>query len=128
MEPDPRDGRILWQQEHTITDVESFTPPELMGENKLLIMHRHQIAACELTWNGDVAQMKELWRCKRYPQTYSIPGYYEGHLYSVRGQFLTCLDAQTGERVWRSRLPGGRALTLIDHGFPGDDDQRLQRS
>jgi len=114
VELDPSDGRILWKQEHTITDNESFTPPVLMGKNKLLIMHRHEMAAMKLTWDGPTAVMEEIWRLPRYPQTYSIPVYHEGHLYFLRGQFLTCLDANTGERVWRSRPPGGRALTLLD--------------
>ncbi|MCP3991375.1 MAG: hypothetical protein GY724_20040 [Actinomycetia bacterium] len=58
--------------------------------------------------------MKELWRNPPYPQTYSIPIYHEGYLYYFHGQILTCLDARSGERIWRSRPPGGRALILTD--------------
>ncbi len=114
MELDPSDGRVLWQQNHTITDNESFTPPVMMETDRLLIMHRHEMAAYELTWNGEAAEMREVWRNPRYPQTYSIPVYYQHHLYYLKGQFLTCLNAQTGEMVWRSRPPGGRAITLVD--------------
>lgn len=114
MELDPKDGRVLWQQEHTILDNESFTPPVMMGTNKLVIMHRHMMGGYELSWSGGVATMKELWRLPKYPQTYSIPVYYQDHLYFLRGQFLTCLNAENGEEVWKSRPPGGRALTLMD--------------
>ncbi|MCP3912701.1 MAG: hypothetical protein GY713_17305, partial [Actinomycetia bacterium] len=72
----------------------------------------HEMAAHQLTWNGEVAEMQELWRNPPYPQTSSIPIYHEGHLYSSHGRILTCLDARSGERIWRSRPPGGRALIL----------------
>jgi enterochelin esterase-like enzyme/outer membrane protein assembly factor BamB len=114
MELDPADGRVLWQQEHKITDNESFTPPVMISDDKLLIMHRFMMGAYQLSWNGDVAEMKELWLTKRYPQTYTIPLYYEGHVYFLRGRFITCLSAETGERVWRSRPPGGHAIMMID--------------
>ena len=39
---------------------------------------------------------------------------YEGYLYGYSGNFLTCVDAATGEMVWKSRPPGVGNLVLID--------------
>ena len=39
---------------------------------------------------------------------------HEGHLYGYSGNFLTCVDAATGEMVWKSRPPGQGILVLVD--------------
>ncbi len=51
-------------------------------------------------------------QAKAGPQTAS-PLLYEGRLYILdeRGGFLTCLDAKTGEQVYKERLTGARGFT-----------------
>lgn len=56
----------------------------------------------------------ELYRTETLGQNYTPPVYHDGHLYGFRGQVLTCIKAADGERVWRSRPPGGDGLILVD--------------
>jgi enterochelin esterase-like enzyme len=56
----------------------------------------------------------ELYRSNALGGNYAPPVHHEGHLYGFRGQILTCVNAETGERVWRSREPGGDGLILVD--------------
>ena len=62
----------------------------------------------------DGYEVAEAYRSKELGKTYAIPVLHEGHLYGFKGQFLTCIEAATGKRVWRSRPPGGRGLILVD--------------
>jgi enterochelin esterase-like enzyme len=39
---------------------------------------------------------------------------HEDHLYGFSGNFLTCVDVTNGEKVWKSRPPGGRGVILVD--------------
>lgn len=54
-------------------------------------------------------------RSKGLKGTYAIPVPYEDHLYGFSGRFLTtCVDAASGETVWKYRAPGGGDLVLVD--------------
>ena len=44
------------------------------------------------------------------------PVYHDGYLYGMNNKIFTCVDAATGETVWRSREPGDGFPTLVgDH-------------
>lgn len=57
---------------------------------------------------------------KSGPQTAS-PLLYDGHLYVLdeRGGYLNCLDAKTGEPVYKERLPGARGFTSSPWALAG---------
>jgi len=59
-------------------------------------------------------EVDEVWRTKELKGNWAVPVLYEGHLYGFNGNFLTCVDAETGEKVWKSRPPGGLGLILVD--------------
>ncbi len=45
-----------------------------------------------------------------------IPVYHDGYLYGMNSKIFTCVDAATGETVWRSREAGDGFPTLVgDH-------------
>ena len=60
--------------------------------------------------------MDEAWRSRslRSHGTFATTVPYEGYLYGFSGNFLTCVDAATGETVWKSRPPGRGNLVLVD--------------
>ena len=43
----------------------------------------------------------------------SVPAVYGGALYGYKGRFLGCLDANTGDVLWRSREPGAGNLIVV---------------
>jgi enterochelin esterase-like enzyme len=71
-------------------------------------------ALFRVTEAGEAYRIEEVWRTRAlgFSLAASVP--FEGHIYGYRGSFLSCLDAATGERVWRSRAPGAGALILVD--------------
>ena len=59
-------------------------------------------------------QVEELLRSRELGRGYAAPVVHDGRLYGFKGDFLSCVDADTGEKLWRSRPPGGRGLIVVD--------------
>ena len=64
--------------------------------------------------NDEEYTISEVYRTQALGNTYALPVLHEGHLYGFKRQFLTCVNAETGDLVWKSRPPGGRGLILVD--------------
>ncbi|MEO1368661.1 MAG: alpha/beta hydrolase-fold protein, partial [Acidobacteriota bacterium] len=56
----------------------------------------------------------EVWRSRALRSSLSVPVPHGGYLYGYSGNFLTCVDAATGDTVWKSRPPGEGELVLVD--------------
>lgn len=110
----PASGEILWT--HAFADDESVasSTPTAVGRDRFLVFVHGQAVVLRATADADGRlSVDEVYRNKNLGQTYGLPIYHEGHIYGFRGQILTCINAETGERVWRSRPPGGRGLILV---------------
>lgn len=60
------------------------------------------------------APPKEVWKTTHIKNTYVIPVYHDGLLFGYNGRILACVDALTGDLVWRSRHPGDGFPILVD--------------
>lgn len=113
---DPKDGSIVWQHRHTPENGEGIARPVAMGDDRFVVVLGDGTAAFQVARSGEGFGVSELWRVREFQNTYAMPVYREGHLYGLTGRFLTCVEAATGKVVWKSRPPGGHALTLVgDH-------------
>jgi enterochelin esterase-like enzyme/outer membrane protein assembly factor BamB len=63
---------------------------------------------------GDSVQVAEVWSSNHLKGSYTIPIYHKGFVFGYNGNFLSAVDASTGERVWRSRPPGKGTMILLD--------------
>ncbi len=111
---DPTDGEILWQHELAEGDRVSSAHPTPVGDDRFLITISGVAAVFEAKAAAEGFDVSEVYRSRELGGTYALPVYHDGYLYGFRGQFLTCVDAETGEKVWKSRPPGGRGLILVD--------------
>jgi len=57
---------------------------------------------------GDVSKSNVVWS-GRLSSRFPTPVVYEGRLYVIANKTLTCIDAKSGNQVFRSRLQGGGA-------------------
>jgi len=57
---------------------------------------------------------EELYRTRELGRSYADPVAHGGHIYGFNSDFLTCIDATDGKRLWKSRPPGGAGLILVD--------------
>ena len=84
------------------------------GPDRFLVTTWKEAIQYEISREENRYQVRERWRTRDLKSSCAIPIYHDGHLYGYSGQILTCVDAETGERAWRSRPPGKGATLLLD--------------
>jgi len=108
---EPATGEVLWQREHGLGGGHAL--PLDLGDSRVLVNGLREAVAYAVHRNDGVWNAEELWRSRSLTRTWALPVLYQGHLYGFTSRFLTCVDAATGEEVWKSRPPGGRGLILV---------------
>lgn len=111
---EPTSGEELWQHQVAEEDQAGSAIPIALGEDRFLILAGTGALAFHLVETDGEFRLQEAYRSAGLGRNYALPVLYEGHLYGFRGNFLTCVRADNGETVWRSRPPGGRGLILVD--------------
>lgn len=101
---DPKTGEELW----TCEGVDDYVVPVPISHEGILYTlggRTNRAIALKLGGRGDVTNTHKLWKANLGANVTS-PVYYEDHLYwsSDKG-IANCLNAKTGESVYRERLP-----------------------
>ena len=116
---DPSTGAVLWSYEHggDRGDTGGNTMvPIPAGEGRFLLMNKNSTSVMLQVTKGGSYEVTELWSGRGIKSSYVQPVYHDGYLYGMNGRIFTCVDAATGEVVWRSREPGDGFPTLVgDH-------------
>jgi enterochelin esterase-like enzyme/outer membrane protein assembly factor BamB len=107
-------GKTLWEHALGKDDWAGSAVPGFAGENRFSVFLGGSAVVFEVQRAESGFTVKELFRSDALGDSYAPPVYHDGHLYGFRGQILACVNATTGERVWRSRPPGGSGLILVD--------------
>jgi len=122
----PDDGKVLWSHDLDVAEgnEDGYATAVLLGGGAFLLTGQPESKAYRLVYVEYEAKKKkdssvgfrveEHWTSTQLKGSLATPVLHDGHLYGFDAEFLTCLDASTGERVWKSRPPGGRGLVLID--------------
>jgi enterochelin esterase-like enzyme/outer membrane protein assembly factor BamB len=112
----PRNGEVLWQLPHELSEDQyhGISQPVLVDSAKVLVNGMTETALFRVARTEDGYQVSEDWRSRALGRGYSPSVPYEGYIYGYGGRFLTCVDARSGEIVWRSRPPGDGNLILVD--------------
>ncbi len=104
----PKTGKVLWRFAGGVANDKS---PVYVGDGKILLVDK----GCQLIkLNGRNNEAVRLWSSQEFRGNYDMPSYHVGHLFGFTERYLTCLNAKTGKRVWRSRKPGGKGLIIVD--------------
>lgn len=79
-----------------------------------------------LNGKGNVSESNVLWRARKQLPKLPTPVLVDGRIYMINDQGVaSCLDAETGERVWQARLGGNySASPVFGEGkvyFAGED-------
>jgi enterochelin esterase-like enzyme/outer membrane protein assembly factor BamB len=116
---DPASGRVLFDHPHGGVpgpiSIDSGVPVPAGDGRVFLKTHPDGSTMFRLTEKagGDIG-VDVLWTAAVMRQTYVVPVYYGGYLYGMNGRAVfTCVDAATGELMWRSREPGDGFPTLV---------------
>ena len=104
---DPATGRALWH----FNEPNQFPIPVAMHHEGVIYLSRGYrsgpYAAFRPGGRGDVSKTHVIWHVPTGAPYISSLVYYDGLLYMAGDVgVITCVDAKTGERVWRERLGG----------------------
>jgi outer membrane protein assembly factor BamB len=104
---DPATGRALWH----FNEPNQFPIPVAMHHDGVIYLSRGYrsgpFAAIRPGGRGDIAKTHVVWHVPTGAPYISSLVYYDGLIYMAGDVgVVTCVDAQTGERVWRERLGG----------------------
>ncbi len=113
---DPTSGTVLWRHEHGLSSIEAFSQAVPIDDQRFVANSLDEVVmfGIEAMESGGEYSVSEVWRSKALKNAYVVPVYHDGHLYGFSGTILNCVDASTGEMVWRSRPPGGEGLIVVD--------------
>ncbi len=102
-------GEVVWDLDGVTGQV---TPSPVWADARLYLLN---VGASLMCYSGD-ASPKLLWQYKKSLSDTSSPVVTNGLLFmSVTGGILTCVDARSGEQLWKERGPGAYA-SLVSSG------------
>jgi outer membrane protein assembly factor BamB/enterochelin esterase-like enzyme len=113
---DPATGRELWRFEH---GGERFyrriiNPVEIAPDSFLITYRPEQALLFRVEETGGARRIVPQWTTRHLKLNYATPVLSGNYLYGYSGRFLTCVDARSGELVWKSRAPGDGFPIVVD--------------
>ncbi|MEZ6088932.1 MAG: PQQ-binding-like beta-propeller repeat protein [Pirellulaceae bacterium] len=114
---DPVDGSIIWQVDY---DGYSVVPKPVYADGRLFVCtgyDRGGILAIDPTGKGNITQSHVLWRIDNgAPKTPSVLAKNDLLFMINDGGVALCLDAATGETIWKERIGGKYSASPVMSG------------
>ena len=110
---DPANGQKLWEYKHE-GNAGSSNPLILDGDRLFFSIGRPGYMLARLEKKDEGYALVEQWQTRQYARSFCDPVYHKGYFYGYTGRFITCINAENGEQVWKSRPPGDGFLILVD--------------
>jgi len=108
---DPASGEKLWELQHSEgEETDEAAHPTVLDDERFLVKYGRGARLYRQTDEG----LEELWQTRAFGNTYALPVLIDDHFYGFSGNVLTCVIAETGEIVWRSREVSGFGLSAVD--------------
>src|SRR5207237_790468 len=100
----PEDGAVLWEYPWRVQyDQHPIAQPVMLATNRFLLSAGYfpGCAAVEIARTGTAFAALKIWQNKNLKNKFTSSVFYQGHIYGLDEDILTCLDAETGERTWK---------------------------
>ena len=113
---DPHSGKEFWHVVRRAVDEGFGEVTPIWGHGLLYVFTGKPGPAWAIRagGEGDVSDTHVAWRIKRKERDVSSPVLVGDHLYTVsRTGIATCVNAKTGEEVWKDRLGGEPSASLV---------------
>lgn len=115
----PETGGVLWEHAWDVKMNPRCIQPTLPDANSVLLgtaaglgTRRLAVTREDSSWN-----VEEQWTSKRLRPYFNDGVLHEGYYYGYDGNRFVCLDAATGERMWKGGNYGGQVLLAADMGI-----------
>ena len=102
----PQDGALLWEYPwRTSFDINS-AQPVITGPDRLILSagYDHGAALIRVVPSGDGFRAERIWENRKMKNKFSSSVLHEGHIYGLDESILACVNAATGDQMWK----GGR--------------------
>ncbi len=111
---DPRTGRELWKVRYN----DFSTAPRPLFDRGLAFfvtgLRAKELWAVKTDGQGDVTDTGVAWKFTKNVGIYASPLLVDGLIYTAAAEnYLTCVEAATGQLVWSERVPGKYAASPI---------------
>ncbi len=120
------DGATLWNFPWSVQYDNAIGQPVLLSSNRFLLSAGYGTgcAAVEVNRTEKGFTARQVWRNKFLKNKFSSSVFWQGHIYGLDEDILTCLDAATGERKWKDGrygygqllVAGGHLIVLTGNG------------
>ena len=114
----PHDGSLLWEYPWTVPVVPNIAQPLVVDDTRLFLSASYGKGAAlvELTPDGDRFTAATVWETNRMKNAFSSSVLVDGYIYGLDESILACIDAATGELMWKAgRYGHGQLLAAGDH-------------
>lgn len=113
------EGKVLWQIPWRVLHNQlPIAQPVMLGTNRFLLSAGYftGCAAIEVTKTESGFSARTVWQNKNLKNKFTSSVFWEGYVYGLDEDILTCLDAGTGERKWKDGRYGyGQLLLASEH-------------
>ena len=114
----PEDGSLLWEYPWSVPVVPNMAQPLVVSDTRLFLSASYGKGAAlvELTPDGDRFQAATVWETNRMKNKFASSVLIDGYIYGLDESILACIDAATGELMWKGGRYGyGQILAAGDH-------------
>ena len=114
----PSDGTLLWEYPWTVRVVPNIAQPLVVGDTRIFLSagYGKGAALVEVTRTGDRFAAETVWETNRMKNKFSSSVLIDGYIYGLDESILACIDAATGELMWKGGRYGyGQLLAAGDH-------------
>ena len=111
------DGAILWQFPWVVQmGNRNIAQPVILSTNRFLLSAGYGTgcAIVEISHIENAFDAHEVWRNKNLKNKFTSSVFWQGHIYGLDEDILTCLDAETGARNWKEGRYGYGQLLLAN--------------
>jgi outer membrane protein assembly factor BamB len=116
------EGRMLWEIPwHVLHNQMPIAQPVLLSTNRFLLSAGYftGCAAVEINRTASGFSARTVWQNKNLKNKFTSSVFWQGCVYGLDEDILTCVDASTGERKWKDGRYGYGQLLLASEGSAG---------
>ncbi len=112
---DPAGGSRIWHYDWSSEDQARIVQPAVLEDGDLLVATGYGIGTHRVSPSktADVWQLDTVWESRNLKPYFNDFVYHEGLIYGFDDKIMTCIDPETGSRVWKGGRYGYGQLVLL---------------
>lgn len=117
---DPANGKTLWEFTHDSKHMWRAIQPHPLDGNKVMLSSESDFGTLllDVTHTNNAWTATERWRTRNLKASYNDYAIFDGYVYGFDGGIFCCIDAKTGDRIWKGgHYEHGQMLLLADQAL-----------